>query len=324
MDAIGTKSTESTTGMASAVTPVLVTGLPRSGTSWTGRMLTAGGELVYVNEPLNPEHPPGHCPGVLDAVVGHRFQYICQDNERDWLPAFTRTVALRYGFLAELRRNRSPYDLARMVRYGTAFTLGRLAGRRALLDDPFALFSAGWFADRLDCRVIILLRDPVAFVGSWQRLGWTVHLRELFDQPLLMRDHPHLEELRALAGSRDRVATAAALWRAAVVSAAELAGRHPRIMLARYEDLALDPSAGFRRLYEWAGLTWSARAHERVRRACTAAPRASTAGFTWHGLSRTAYRPTDSRRAVAEAGARLSPREARRVRELVFGGHPEP
>ncbi|MFB9678289.1 sulfotransferase [Streptosporangium vulgare] len=318
------------------MTPVLVTGLPRTGTSWTGRMLAASGELVYVNEPLNPEHPPGRSPGVLDAVVGHRFQYICPDNERAWLPAFARTVALRYGFWAELRRNRSPYDLARMVRYGTAFTLGRLGGRRALLDDPFALFSAGWFADRLGCRVIILLRDPVAFVGSWQRLGWTVYFHELLEQPLLVRDQPHLEALRPLIGSQDRVAKAVALWRAAGITAADLADRHPGIMLARYEDLARYPLAGFRRLYEWAGLTWSARAEERVRRACTsvpgtAAPDTATSGtvtqgtvtsgtgsggFAWSGLSRTAYRPMDSRRALAEAGARLSPEEALRVREL--------
>jgi len=339
------------------MTPVLVTGLPRTGTSWTGRMLTASGELVYVNEPLNPEHPPGHSPGVLDAVVGHRFQYICPDNERAWLPAFTRTVALRYGFLAELRRNRSPYDLARMIRHGTAFTLGRLGGRRALLDDPFALFSAGWFADRLDCRVIILLRDPVAFVGSWQRLGWTVYFHELLEQPLLMRDHPHLEMLRPLVGSQDRVAKAVALWRAAGTTAADLAERHPGIMLARYEDLAREPLAGFRRLYEWAGLTWTARVEERVRRACTGAsdtgtctgtsdgvsasdasdaddmdvsapppsekgsPETGVGGFTWSGLSRTAYRPMDSRRALAEAGARLSPQEALRVRRLASAEH---
>lgn len=299
-------------------------------------MLTASGELVYVNEPLNPEHPPGHSPGVLDAVVGHRFQYICRDNEDAWLPAFTRTAALRYGFLAELRRNRSPYDLARMVRYGTAFTLGRLGGRRALLDDPFALFSAGWFADRLGCRVIVLLRDPVAFVGSWQRLGWTIYFHELLEQPLLVRDQPHLEALRPLVGSQDRVAKAVALWRAAGITAANLAARHSGIMLVHYEDLARDPRPGFRRLYEWAGLTWSARAEERVRRACTATsgadasgtdasgttvPDAGTGGFTWSGLSRTAYRPMDSRRALAEAGARLSPQEARRVRELASAEH---
>lgn len=297
------------------MTPVLVTGLPRSGTSWTGKMLAAGGELVYVNEPLNPQHPPGQCPGVLNAQVTHRFQYICPDNDETWLPAFADTVALRYRFRAELRRNRSPYDLARMVRYGTAFTLGRLTGRRALLDDPFALFSAGWFAERLGCRVVILLRDPVSFVGSWQRLGWTIYFHELLEQPLLIRDHPHLEELRPLVGCQDRVAKAVALWRAARTVAAALAARHPGILLARYEDLAADPLRGFRRLYDWSGLTWTTRAEERISRACTAAA-TGAGGFAWSGLSRTAYRPMDSRRALTAAAGRLTPEEVHRVRDL--------
>ncbi|MGV9774690.1 sulfotransferase [Streptosporangium sp. NPDC003464] len=297
------------------MTPVLVTGLPRSGTSWTGKMLAAGGELVYVNEPLNPQHPPGQSPGVLNARVTHRFQYICPDNDGHWLPAFADTVALRYRFLAELRRNRSPYDLARMVRYGTAFTLGRLAGRRALLDDPFALFSAGWFAERLGCRVVILVRDPVSFVGSWQRLGWTVYFHELLEQPLLVRDHPHLEELRPLVGCQDRVVKAVALWRAARTVAADLAARHPGILLARYEDLAADPQRGFRRLYEWSGLSWSDRAGKRISRACTSAA-TGTGGFAWSGLSRTAYRPMDSRQALATAAGRLTPEEIHRVTEL--------
>ncbi|GAA3442311.1 sulfotransferase [Planomonospora venezuelensis] len=297
--------------------PLLVTGLPRSGTSWTGKMLSAGGELVYVNEPLNPLPRPGRSPGVLDAEVTHRFQYISADDDGVWLRAFTDTVALRYRFLAELRRNRAPYDLARMVRYGTAFTFGRLTGRRALLDDPFALLSAGWFAERLGCRVVVLVRDPVAFTGSWQRLGWTVHFRELLDQPRLVRDHPRVEELRPLLDSQDRLAKAAALWRTARAVTADLAARHPGILVVRYEDLAADPVAGFRRLYGWAGLTWSPRAERRVRRACTA-PGSTAGGFAWHGLSRTAYRPMDSRRALAEARARLTPDEARRVRELAY------
>ncbi|GIH99093.1 sulfotransferase [Planobispora takensis] len=297
------------------MTPVLVTGLPRSGTSWAGKMLAASGELVYVNEPLNPSHRPGRSPGVLDAEVTHRFQYISADDDATWLRAFTDTVALRYRFLAELRRNRAPYDLARMVRYGTAFTFGRLTGRRALLDDPFALLSAGWFAGRLGCRVIVMVRDPVAFAGSWQRLGWTVYFHELLEQPLLVRDHPRVEELRPLVGSQDRLAKAAALWRVTTAVAADLAARHPEILLVSYEDLATDPLTGFRRLYDWAGLTWTPAAESRISRACTA-PASCGRGFAWHGLSRTAFRPTDSRRALAEASSRLTPAEARRVLEL--------
>ncbi|MFI6296067.1 sulfotransferase [Nonomuraea sp. NPDC050790] len=293
------------------MTPILVTGLPRSGTSWVGKMLAAGGEVVYVNEPLNPQHPPGRCPGVLRAQVTHRFQYICDDNATDWLPAFRDTVRLRYRFLAELRANRSPYDLARMIRYGTAFTHGRLTGRRALLDDPFAVLSAGWFARRLGCRVIALVRDPVAFAASWHRLGWTVYFHELLEQPLLARDHPQVEELRPLIGSQDRLAKAAALWR----FTRNVLNRTPDILQVSYDDLATDPVKGFRALYSYTGLTWTPSAEQRIARACLADTSVERS-FAWTGLSRTAYRPMNSRQALQQSTRGLTPDEVTRIRHL--------
>ncbi|SDQ48800.1 sulfotransferase [Thermostaphylospora chromogena] len=295
--------------------PVLVTGLPRSGTSWVGKMLAAGGGLVYVNEPLNPQRPPGRSPGVLDATVTHRFQYICRDNEHEWLRAFTDTVALRYRFRAELRRNRAPSDLARMIKYGSAFTVGRLTGRRALLDDPFALLSTGWFAERLGCRVIVMRRDPVALAASWRRLGWTVHFSELLDQPLLVRDHPEVARARPLADSDDQLAKVAMLWRLAAVITARHAARHADILVVGYEELAADPLPGFQRLYRWAGVPWTPRAQRRVRRGCTARGGRRTA-FAWTGLSRTAYRPMDSQAALAADTGDLTPEEVTRVRVL--------
>lgn len=300
--------------------PILVTGLPRSGTSWAGKMLAASGEVVYVNEPLNPQRPPGHSPGVLNAEVCHRFQYICADNENPWLAAFTDTVALRYHYVAELRRNRGPGDLTRLVKNASAFTVGRLRGRRALLDDPFALFSAGWFAERLGCRVVVLVRDPVSFVASWQRLGWTVYFGELLEQPLLVRDHPSVDDLRAFVGSGDRVAKAAALWRVARTVAGALADRHPAIRLVGYERLATDPIGGFGELYDWCHLAWSDTAARRIERSCLAGGRAAApskgSGFSWTGLSRTAFRPMDSRLALTRHQHALPPSEIARIHDL--------
>jgi hypothetical protein len=303
-----------------AGSPLLVTGLPRSGTSWVGKMLEASGEVVYVNEPLNPGHPPGRSPGVLNAEVTHRFQYICGDNEESWLPAFRRTTALRYGFGAELRRNRSAYDVARLVKYGTAFTVGRLKGRRALLDDPFAVLSTAWLAERVGCDAVVLVRDPSSFVGSWQRLGWTVHFHELLEQPLLLRDHlgPYAERMRTMVGSSDWIERVSLLWEIAARVVTTAAATSNRIRLVRYEDMAMEPMRAFPALYEGLGLTWSPVAQAAVA-AATSSGDPSGSPHSWRlrgGLSRTALRPMDSRTAVTEFGRRLSAKDSERVREL--------
>lgn len=300
--------------------PLLVTGLPRTGTSWVGKMLEASGEVVYVNEPLNPEHPPGHSPGVLNASVTHRWQYICEENEADWLPAFRDTVALRYRFGPELRRNRGPYDLARMAKYGSSFTRGRVAGRRALLDDPFALLSTRWLVRRLGCRAVVLVRDPVALVGSWHKLGWQVHFHELLEQPLLVRDllsPADVAELRSLIGSPDQVTRVATLWRLAYTIVGSFKDL-PGVRVQRYEDLATDPERGFADLYDHCGLTWSPRAAAVVRAATSGSDdlRRSHRWSLRNGLSKTAYRPMDSKAALTSYRQRLTEHQIAQVRML--------
>lgn len=300
---------------------ILVTGLPRSGTSWVGRMLQADGGSVYVNEPLNPSHPPGRCPGVLDASVGHRFEYICSENDGGWASAFADTLALRFRVGAELRVNRRPYDLARAARNATQFTLGRLRGRRALLDDPYALFASPWLAERFGLRAVILIREPVALVGAWQSLGWKVDARELLDQPLLMRDHlePHRAELESVAGTSDGLAATAALWNVAYSAVGDFAAADDRLRLVRYEDLARDPIEQFRELYSWLGLGWSAAAAARVAAATGSGEAGSGRRFRWSvrgGLSKTAYRPMASAASLTSYRDRLSPKQIDRATAL--------
>jgi len=300
--------------------PLLVTGLPRTGTSWVGKMLEASGEVVYVNEPLNPRHPPGHSPGVLNGPVTSRFQYICPDNEQPWIRAFGDTVRLRYRFGPELRRNHGPYDLARMVKYGSAFTIGRLRGRRALLDDPFAVLSSAWLAERIGCRGVVLVRDPVSFVGSWRKLGWTAHLHELLEQPLLVRDllGPYADDMRALSDSDDWLAKNALLWRLTYDVVDRWRGTVPGLEVWRYEDIARDPENRFRDLYAALGLTWSEGARARIA-AATSAGRVEGQAHAWSlrgGPSRTAFRPMDSRAGLDTFRDRLTAEEIARVREL--------
>lgn len=300
---------------------LLVTGLPRSGTSWVGKMLEASGEVVYVNEPMNPQHPPGHSPGVLDAPVTRQFQYISTDDDEQWRGAFEKTLALRYQLLPEIRQNRGAYDLARMAKYATSFTAGRLRGRRPMLDDPFAVFSTGWLAEEMGCQAIVLVRDPVSFVGSWRALGWAMHFHELLEQPLLVRDHlaGYVDRMRSLVGSPDWLARTCLLWEMAYDVVDRSFRPLPGVHLVSYEGLVRDPLGGFADLYRRFGLTWSAQAEGRVREATTEKAGAERGSHRWSlrgGLSRTAYRPMGSTTALSTYRTRLTPDEVARVREL--------
>jgi hypothetical protein len=300
---------------------ILVTGLPRSGTSWVGKMLEASGEVVYVNEPMNPQHPPGRSPGVLNAQVSHRFQYISTEDDEEWRRAFTDTLGLRYRLLPELRQNRSAYDLGRMAKYATAFTAGRLRGRRAMLDDPYALFSTGWLVEEMGCEAIVLVRDPVSFVGSWRSLDWRIHFHELLEQPALVRDHlaPYVERMQALIGSPDWLARSCLLWEATYDVVDRAFRSLPGVHLVSYESLVQDPTTRFADVYGTLGLTWSDGAAASVRAATTEREGAAGGAMRWSlrgGLSRTAYRPMGQGTALSTYRSRLNPEEIARVREL--------
>jgi len=300
--------------------PLLVTGLPRSGTSWAGKMLEASGQVVYVNEPMNPQHPPGCSPGVLNKAVTRRFQYISTANDDGWKAAFADTLGLRFRLAAELRRNRGGYDLARTAKYMTAFTRGRLLGKRAMLDDPFAVLSTGWLVQQMGVHAVVLVRDPVSFVGSWRALGWTIHFHELLEQPALVRDHlgGYVADMRAMIGSEDWLARICLLWRA-VVNVIDTSLRPLcNVRVVRYEDLVRAPVTGFQNLYADLGLTWGEHARARVVAAATRTE-GPDRSHTWSlrgGPSRTAYRPMSPARALSTYQGRLSTIEIARIRDL--------
>jgi hypothetical protein len=301
--------------------PVVVTGMARAGTSWVGRLLLASGELTYINEPLNPDHPPGRSPGVLAAPVPveRHYQYIAGHNEDGWLAPFADTLALRYHVAAELRQNRSPYDLARMARYAGSFLAGRLLGRRALLDDPYALLASGWLADRFGCRVVVVVRDPAAMLASWKRLGWTTDLGELLGQPDLMADWlaPYRAELEAAAATpEDLPGRVGMLWRMLYLVAAGHERRHEGVRVVRYEDLATDPQASFAELYAWLGLPFGERARRAVTQATTGSARRRAHHWSLSRLSKTGYRPMDSKANLTAWRRQLDPAEVERVRAV--------
>ena len=303
---------------------MLVTGIPRAGTSWVGKMIEVSGGLVYVNEPMNPQHPPGGSPGVLRAPIRHRFQYITEENDDDLFPAFQDTVGLRYHVLDELAQNHSPADLLRLGKYWSSFVRGRLRRRRALLDDPFAVFSVVWFARTLGCQTVVVVRHPAAVVSSRKRLRHTIDFGHLLNQPFLVRDWlaPFHEEMEAMqTRPDDLVGQGSLLWRVIYYVVDESRKLVPSLHVVRHEDLSVAPTDEYRALFSTLALPFT----ERVEREIEAATHGGTDAHShsWsisrRGLSRTGFRPRDSRAYVTRWRAELEEHEIARVRALTEG-----
>jgi hypothetical protein len=237
--------------------PILVTGAHRTGTTWVGKMLAAGGEAAYISEPLNVLHRPG----VFGAPVRYWYLYICVENEAGYLPAFRQTLRLRYHTWAELRSLRSFKDFGRMGRDAGIFLRGRVFRQRPLLKDPFAAFSAPWFAGRLACQVVVTVRHPAAFASSLKRLNWPFDFTDLLSQPLLMRGglEPFRADMERMAQfPGDIIGQASLLWKLVYRAMS------PDFIVVRHEDLSLDPLGGFQALYEKLGLMFNSHAQRSI------------------------------------------------------------
>ena len=160
--------------------PILVTGAHRSGTTWVGRMLAADANTAYISEPLNVLHRPG----VFSAKVSRWYQYICDENESEFLKPYEELLDFDYHLWAEIRSTRSRKDFLRMGRDFIIFYNGSLRGQRVLIKDPFAVFSTPWFAKKLNCKVVVTVRNPGAFASSLKRLGWNFDFKDLLEGDL--------------------------------------------------------------------------------------------------------------------------------------------
>jgi hypothetical protein len=299
-----------------ALTPILVTGMHRSGTTWVGKMLAADACTAYISEPLNVLHRPG----VFRPQIRHWYQYICEENEHEFLPAFQELLEFDYHFLDEIRSLRSRRDILRMGRDFLVFYYGLMRGHRVLLKDPFAVFSTAWFAKRLSCKIVITVRHPAAVVSSLKRLNWSFDFQNLLNQPLLLRDHleHYRQEMQSIRAG-DVVSQAALLWKIIYHTVqsfrrndvtAESVKPDPDFHIIRHEDLSLDPLPGYRALYSALDLEYTPRVAKTILNSSSSVNPSELSRRKTHDFK------LDSRANVRNWKKRLTDAEIARIREI--------
>jgi hypothetical protein len=290
--------------------PILVTGAHRSGTTWTGQVLSECSGVQYIDEPFKPSHRRG----VFDVDLPKWFIYLAPTDECPRLSyAVGRLLRFDYAWRAELPNIRKPRDAGRCVRDASRCARAQLLRRRPLLKDPIALFAAGWLNANFDVQPVVLLRHPCAFVSSIVRLGQRHPLLDFLSQRSLMEGplaHLATDIERAFkASDLSLLDEGVLLWRIFYSIITRYRASNPEWIFVRHEDLARNPVCAFQSIAERLGLQWTSITDRYLR----------TASFS---TATPVYPPGDQTRRLSAAvpdlwRKRLTASQVRHVRSLV-------
>jgi hypothetical protein len=248
-----------------AAPPVVVAGIPRSGTSWVAKALSFDPRYTYFREPDNYDRVAGAERRFASLYLAAGMADAAWDAHLD--RAIRGRIATRFTLSEEIARRtaRLPRWLRPVGRSMPLLLRGRQPVLLKLVNSNLAL---GRLAERYPAaRQLYLVRHPCATFASWRRLGWEPEPRALLDSPALM--HDHLEPFRELLHSaRSFWERAGAYWGAVnhVVHRQTAAEPGSRVV-AVYESLCERGEERFRALHEQLGLAWTDGAADFLRTA---------------------------------------------------------
>ncbi|HLS72359.1 MAG TPA: sulfotransferase [Actinomycetaceae bacterium] len=222
--------------------PLLVTGAPRSGTTWLARLLAAGRRSALAGrEPMNPRGR----------------QYALAHTLPGWArlesPSDRQARALRTAY-----RGLNPHTYSR---YGYRQWAAPLPGVRLVVKDPFAMLSIPTVQRVTGATTVLLFRHPGATLVSYRRMGWRPNVAEL--TPIV---HAFTERYGPAPGvvapspTNDETAAMAWFWNAVYGIALHDARQLGDVLVLSHQDVALGGADFCRTVFAQLGLRW----HDRV------------------------------------------------------------
>jgi Sulfotransferase domain len=285
---------------------ILVTGSHRSGTTWVGRTISQHPKVRYVHEPFNVSRPNHSMSLRLDTWFTH---YQSSNRKNDIKASFD--ILLQSSSLQNALHvcRRAGLDVKTPLRFGKHLILWTLFRPRVLIKDPIALLSAGWLHETYNLKVICMIRNPLAFVGSLKVAGWDFDFQHMQKQKELIQTLliPFNDEIDKLCSYRGKfIDRACLLWNLLHLAILEYQKQYPSWLFVRHEDLADDPELGFLRIFDYLKLNMNRNIQEYIEE--FASEQNSTEAKA------SIYQPRNSKESLGTWKNRLSPDEIARVR----------
>jgi Sulfotransferase family len=258
--------------------PLLLAGIPRSGTTWTMQVLGADPNLAPLYE---PDNEGTSAPAIWGKKAAGRFPAL-QPGDHDeryhglwsWiLEGAPRSLRLRLAsqiLLPVQPPGRTRFLQGRPVPLMTiagaiashpvSRTPSELRNQRLLVKSVHAPLALEWLADEFDIDVLVLLRHPGNVLSSWLGLNLNEQFVRLEDNPAVRTRF--LNSWGVAAPDPDPLERM--IFSIGVLSTAleKAASRNPSWLIRTHEQLCSDPGQEFKKLYADLGLTWSEAVEE--------------------------------------------------------------
>lgn len=226
--------------------PILLAGVPRTGTSWTAKILSQGQNIRYVREPLSHG-------GLEESSPGISYRYLLAGDHDPEYAAVWREALRRVTLFSK-----------RWLLGESRFWLRRVPfwPARLLIKEVICPLALEWLAENFRMQIVVTVRHPCGFVASALRLEDAglpfVSLDRLLNQPRLVADY-FVDDYDWLSQLSDPVAQMAAWYGMIYKVVADQLTRHPEWILVRHESFCQDSEVQFRRLFEATGVRYKKR-----------------------------------------------------------------
>ncbi len=227
---------------------IIVSGAHRSGTTWTGRVISQHPGIIYCHEPFNIEK-------WKKSPLKYWFECIDEnysnETQKDIISHIEKIPDK--SILTNLIKTKDPW------RAYKKFKTNRRAKIR-LIKDPIALFSIPWLVKKLEAFPIILIRHPAAFVASIKHKQWEFDFNHFLNQSNLMNVYlyHYREEVTAFSESRkDIIAQGILLWNIFHNYIHHIRNTYKDWYFITHEKLSINPIEEFERIFYCLNLDFS-------------------------------------------------------------------
>jgi hypothetical protein len=226
-------------------------------------MISAAPHVVYIQEPFNPNINGGVNPKPFK----YWFQYICEENSKEYISILDGIIRYQYALGANIAGIRNIRNAARVIRDQGLCLWHKINGDRPLIKDPIAFFSAEWLYKKYNMNVLVVIRHPAAFCSSLKIKNWEFDFNNFLKQPLLMEKylHPFRDEIREYAeNKKGLIEQAILLWNCIHNTVKIYQEKYPEWFFIKHEDLSVDPINRFQSIYKEFGVEFTRKAKETI------------------------------------------------------------